>query len=61
MLPAFAPQEAHLVNDRSLSVQFRPLDGMLVSLLVRPDGTFIYHHVAARFPDGSWQTISTRA
>ena len=44
MFPALAPVEARLVNDRSLSIYFE-VDNVHVSIMVRPDGVWSYHHI----------------
>lgn len=58
MLPAFSPDQARLVNDRALSFTWDIADGVVVSQIINPEGSTIYHHVYFRSGNGHWETIN---
>lgn len=58
MLPALSPRDAYVVNNRSLSVKFEPIDTLRVSMIVNPHGEIIFHHVMYLAANNTWQSAN---
>lgn len=60
MFPAIAPREATLVNNHTLSAVFQPLDGLVVSMMITPEGRIIHRHVMYRAENGAYETLASK-